>query len=914
VYNSKFIARYAQMAFQRRSRYNPEMGTRVEEEIDGWLRRGGLVVTSSDRAARALQRSHHRLRRAEGLSAWPTPKIVDWRAFARSAWEDGSVDGRVLMNSSQEQGLWTEIIRDERQLPTALNASIHRLAELAMEAHELLCFYSPGNLRTAARSRWDRDAGAFSQWLASFDEACRKNNLVSASRIPRESIARLQANVSSRPLLLAAGFDRVLPVQREIFDAWGQWHLLANEDNAAQRSFHAAFDSQSELEACAFWCNREIAAKPESRLLVITQDIALRRGEIERAFLRFSNHIPNFEFSLGIPLAQVPVARAGFLLLRWLQGAVDEDELDWLISSRLTADQEESAALEVYMRVLRRKGLQRTQWTLQAFLDRSAVSAELPQFWVRRMVAAQRLLRDSGGKVRNPIEWADFVPRLLETTGWPGERSQESADFQAMLRWQQALDTAGSLGFDGRRSAWPEFLAEFDRALKETLFAPESVNAPIQIVGPAESAGLTADGIWFLSADEGSWPAVGSLHPLLPPAVQSEADMPHASALRDWELSSAITKRLVNSAPVIHFSFATQTQDGDARPSRLITRLAGPPLQLPAEMTPPSTASVVAASYSDSSKVPFRLDTVRGGSGILTSQSQCPFKAFAVARLGAKDWDTAEVGLTPAQRGQILHSILRSIWSGAPDGLRSLDELRGLDDRAAFVERHVKRRLQEEVASAVLDQMPRRYLDVEEMRLKHIVTEWLAYEARRVAFSVEGTEVERTLHLAGLTLKVRMDRMDRLSDGSLLVIDYKTGDISPRVWELPRPDDVQLPLYAGFALDEGPGGLVFAKLRAYDWEFVGNVADARKTLQSDIPARSPLVRDPLTPEKMKAWKANIEELARDFIAGRSDASPRDYPKTCERCGLQTICRIQEPENQSRLTAKGDGSGEEAADE
>ena len=33
------------------------------------------------------------------------------------------------------------------------------------------------------------------------------------------------------------------------------------------------------------------------------------------------------------------------------------------------------------------------------------------------------------------------------------------------------------------------------------------------------------------------------------------------------------------------------------------------------------------------------------------------------------------------------------------------------------------------------------------------------------------------------------------------MIDYKSGDVSPKSWELPRPDDVQLPLYAGFALD-----------------------------------------------------------------------------------------------------------------
>ena len=153
------------------------------------------------------------------------------------------------------------------------------------------------------------------------------------------------------------------------------------------------------------------------------------------------------------------------------------------------------------------------------------------------------------------------MPHLLETIGWPGTQSQASAEFQALRRWQQALDTAGSLGFDGRRISWHDFLAELEHAADDILFAPQSTDAPIQIAGPAESAGLTADAIWFLGADEDSWPAVGSMHPFLPPHVQREAAMPHSSHQLDWQFASAITQRLLASAPEVHFSFALQKDD-----------------------------------------------------------------------------------------------------------------------------------------------------------------------------------------------------------------------------------------------------------------------------------------------------------------------------------------------------------------
>src|SRR5579859_959218 len=104
------------------------MGTQFGAELDAWLREGGLVVASSDRAARALQAEFHRRRRHEGRSAWPTPNIVDWKSFTRKAWEDRDFDGRLLLNSAQELSLWCEIIHSEHHLPTTLSASVRRLA------------------------------------------------------------------------------------------------------------------------------------------------------------------------------------------------------------------------------------------------------------------------------------------------------------------------------------------------------------------------------------------------------------------------------------------------------------------------------------------------------------------------------------------------------------------------------------------------------------------------------------------------------------------------------------------------------------------------------------------------------------------------------------------------------------------
>ena len=881
------------------------------------------MVTSSDRAARALEAAFHRARRADGLAAWPAPQIQDWRSFARAAWDrlasNAARDGCLLLNSTQEQAIWAGIAGTGEHVAAVLEGPRHRLAALAMEAHDLLCSFAPRYLQSAAaRSGWQQDAAAFSGWLSAFEKECRSGNLLSPSRLPLELIPLLQAESAARPPLLLAGFDRILPVQRALFDAWGPWQQAAHGVPAPTVGFHAANDLQSELDACALWCRGQLAANPAARLLVITQDAGGRRGEIERAFLRHagSTSKPLFEFSLGVPLGQAALAKGALLLLRWLTGPIEEQELDWLLSTGQTAvTRGDSAALQAYMRALRNCNLERIHWALEAFIIQRPATDLLPAPWCERMRQARALLAAKSARQQSPLDWAGLVPQLLQATGWPGSRPLQSAERQAFDRWQQALDASASLGFDGRRIPWQEFLSALGRTANETLFAPESEDAPIQIAGPAESAGLTADAVWFLGASEDAWPAGGATHPLLPPEIQRDAGMPHATPQLDWELAHAITTRLLASASEVRFSYPQQTDTSEARPSRLIAKLAGTPHEVPPELRPPSAQKPTTVAFPDFSQAPFPPGKASGGASVLTTQSQCPFKAFATARLGAKDWEPAQAGLTAAQRGQLLHAVLHAVWAGPPDGIRSHRELLDRSGRESFVAGHVARALREQIPASLRERMPRRYLQLERQRLVRLVTAWLDYEATRIEFEVASTEAGASVTIAGLTLNLRLDRIDRLNDNSLLVIDYKSGNVGPKAWDLPRPDDVQLPLYAGFAVnreEEMLSGLVFAKVRPGDLAFAGYVGDAAATLLPGLSPTSSLRRNPFTAEQLLDWQDCIRQLARDFVAGRAEVNPREYPKTCERCGLQALCRIQE--NPASLDADDEADDGEAADE
>jgi len=403
--------------------YNAEMGTRSEADIDAWLRAGRTVVTASERGARAVSAAYHRARRAEGMTAWPAPDVRDWQGFVQQEWGKRNRDARMVLNSLQEQALWAGIVREESGTAAQLEAPRQRLAAMAMDAHRLICDYAPQYLNAKLRSTWRQDAGAFSGWLTAFDELCRRQECVSAARLALELMNTLEGDRTERGGLLLAGFDRILPVQTALFRAWGPSQDAALAESAAEISFFEAADTREELAACALWCRRELTSNPGAKLLVVTQNEARQRGEIERALLRYAmpkggaeTRAPLLEFSLGVPVAQTALGRGALLILKWLTEAIAENEIDWLLSTgQLAANEQETRALTAHMRALRRHKLQCPEWTITRWMTQPSAGS-LPETWTRRLIEAKRELEGQIRRAQSPMRWAELTQRAARSS------------------------------------------------------------------------------------------------------------------------------------------------------------------------------------------------------------------------------------------------------------------------------------------------------------------------------------------------------------------------------------------------------------------------------------------------------------------------------------------------------------------
>ena len=518
----------------------------------GCLERGGVVVTGNARAARALRQLHARAQRAHGRRAWPTPLIHDWQSWLSILWHQRLQkvsDAPLLLTPLQERAIW-------RRIASGSASGSDAVAKLAQKAWELLSdFNAHGERNQSWGATATSDSEVFRGWASTFDRECRTNRWLSRSGLAALLTESIQQGFIDLPQeILLIGLDRLTPAQRKPIDAARTAGTAVNElQTATARSplLIQAKDQRDELVTCAWWLRRKLEESPSASIAVIVQGAEEMRGEIHRIFgailmpessgVETTDAMP-FEFSLGVPLATVPLVKAALLTLRWLAEPLDQSAISWLaISGFLAVDGEDLLEMAEFDAELRKRSQLPPEASLDAFLG---YSPRLDSRTVRQFRSRLRDLQRAaqaegiGNRSKTFPEWIAVTEMLLRLLRWPGARTLESVEFQARARWERLLGEIAALGFDGSRVGWAEFVTVLDRYAAETIFAPESRGAPIQIMGPLESAGQNFDALWFLGADDGHWPTAGKPNPLLPLWLQRKAGMPHASIDDDWALAS----------------------------------------------------------------------------------------------------------------------------------------------------------------------------------------------------------------------------------------------------------------------------------------------------------------------------------------------------------------------------------------
>ena len=144
---------------------------------------------------------------------------------------------------------------------------------------------------------------------------------------------------------------------------------------------------------------------------------------------------------------------------------------------------------------------------------------------------------------------------------------------------------------------------------------------------------------------------------------------------------------------------------------------------------------------------------------------------------------------------------------------------------------------------------------------------------------------------------LKVDRLDRLADNSLAVIDYKTGKTSASLnsWLQDRPEDLQLPFYATLmrhSSDQAVNTVAIAHVNAEKVSYSGIMESTQfHSVLTNVSDKQPQDKD--WDELMQHFETTLYGIADEFHAGIARVDPVNPPGTCRYCQLQALCRIQE---------------------
>jgi RecB family exonuclease len=133
-------------------------------------------------------------------------------------------------------------------------------------------------------------------------------------------------------------------------------------------------------------------------------------------------------------------------------------------------------------------------------------------------------------------------------------------------------------------------------------------------------------------------------------------------------------------------------------------------------------------------------------------------------------------------------------------------------------------------------------------------------------------ETPVTIEMGKLSFTGRIDRIDQLNSGDIMLIDYKTGLTATQGWTTTPPTDPQLPLYALYS-PQAVNQIAFAQIRTG--------ALALKCFPEDA-------TPPAFEEQKTTWKIALSAVGKAFESGVAHIAPSS--SACRYCDLKTVCK------------------------
>ncbi|MBB5210298.1 PD-(D/E)XK nuclease family protein [Microbulbifer hydrolyticus] len=860
---------------------------------------GGLLLTPNNRLRNRCQQVY--ASNQPPNTCWTPPPVESLQGWLDKQWFRLQQQGwppalKQVLNREQRQLLWQTALDDALDRALLNSTQLCRDADSALS--QLLQWRLVDNLDqmdTAIEPLLEQfalslDAEAFPLFamIRAFTAQIHAHNAITPDQRDQLILRAFEEGALARlPHIDTAGFAQISPLHQSIIDSAAS--QIVNHPGTRRGAHVQAAPCQNleqELVQAARWAAQKLQQNPRSSVGIVVNNLGQCRALVESVFARIlepqildpaqPRYTLPFNFSAGTPLANTPVGSTALQLLDLLTDEWDYSQLRNLLFNPLWGSEEELWLRSALFRRIQKMELRRIDGaTLRYWAERIAEGPGNTAPEALKLPGQLEKLGDWQRRwQRAPAEiWAARFSQVLNTLGWPGNRNPDSQEYQQLMHWESTLEDFASLSAFAGTLTLTQALQQLRQIANRTPFQAETRDGPLQILGVLEAGGLSFDHLWLVGFGQQQWPTAPAPNPLLPIQWQKHWKMPRASAERELELARELTDDLLNASTDIVVSYASEEDGVHQGMSTLfgerekIPLLESDALSAHQQQLAGATALEQVQDAKLPPLLPAECERVRGGASVLKAQALCPLNAQLRYRLGAQNYMAPTIGLSPAERGNVVHQVLAEFWQvcGNSENLYALDE----QERTQQIQTAIDNALRS--ARKKHGHLPHGFWEMEQQRLERLIKQWLDLEANRPTFTVEKIEWEQQVSINELQFNLRLDRLDILSssDGATpqaLVIDYKTGQPTISDWLQTRIREPQLPLYALF--QQNAHAIAFGQVRTSDCKWKG-CGELQQPIDGIKAVADTLKDSPFATwqDLVEHWQQGLELLAGEYRNG-----------------------------------------------
>lgn len=293
--------------------------------------------------------------------------------------------------------------------------------------------------------------------------------------------------------------------------------------------------------------------------------------------------------------------------------------------------------------------------------------------------------------------------------------------------------------------------------------------------------------------------------------------------------------------------------------------------------------------YEDENTTLYQQDNFHGIE-FLKLQIACPFQANAKIRLKADQLQIPLPYLNKTFKGEILHKTLADFWNKHIDynTVISLPKSKIHEDLHYLVTKNFLL-----LSKFKKKQLNKIILQLEISRMVKLCYNFIVnYDLNRSEFKLLLAEKKVTVKLKQFAITIKIDRIDQLTTGELLIIDYKTSKLLSNNFNFINKtelniDDPQLLIYS---LYDNIKGIILANIRSDQIQLHGLIDSKMNVFNKNILSKKLLI--------INDWENcfniiydKLYNLIYEFKQGIAKVQPKYLNTTCRICELQKFCRI-----------------------